>query len=123
MKKKVGILTFHRAINWGAMLQCYALYKIIESFGYDVDVIDYRQSHIEDQYEYVHNITTFKELKKILQKPRWWFGFIFKTLPNRIVRRYTSLKLIKSLTYSNKIKIVNDFPQQYETFVIGSDQV
>ncbi len=105
------------------MLQCYALYKIIESFGYDVDVIDYRQSHIEHQYEYLHRTTKFKELKKILLKPRWWFGFIFKTLPARILKKHTSLKLIKKLTYSNKITTAKDFPQEYETIVIGSDQV
>lgn len=123
MKKKIGILTFHRAVNWGAMLQCYALYKIIESFGYDVDVIDYRQSHIEHQYEYVHKTTTFKELRKILLKPRWWLGFIFKTLPARILRKHTCLKLTNNLTYSNKITTARDFPQEYETIVIGSDQV
>lgn len=123
MKKRIGILTFHRAINWGAMLQCYALYKTIEKLGYKVDVIDYRQPHIEHQYQYVHKATTFKELKNILLKPRWWFGFIFKTLPARILRKHTCLKLIKNLTYSNKVTTLSDFPQQYETIVIGSDQV
>lgn len=123
MSKKIGILTFHRAINWGAMLQCYALYKSIEKLGHKVDIIDYRQAHIEHQYEYVHKTTTYKELKKLLHRPRWWFGFIFKTLPGRIRRRSACLRLLNSLTYSNKVRTVNDFPQEYETIVIGSDQV
>lgn len=121
--KKVGILTFHRAVNWGAMLQCYALYKKIESLGYHVDIIDYRQAQIEHLYGHVHKITSFNELKKILLKPQWWFGFIFKAIPTRIRRKNTCLKLIGSLTYSNKTSTVRDFPQQYDTIVVGSDQV
>ena len=38
---KVGILTFHRALNYGAVLQCYALQESIKSLGYETYVIDY----------------------------------------------------------------------------------
>lgn len=44
---KIGILTFHRAINYGAVLQCYALSEILKSMGHKVDVIDYRPESIE----------------------------------------------------------------------------
>lgn len=40
-KKKVGILTFYNAMNYGAILQCYALQTEIESMGCDVEVVDY----------------------------------------------------------------------------------
>ena len=43
---KVGIITFHRAWNYGAVLQCYALQQAIKNLGHDVKVIDYRQSDI-----------------------------------------------------------------------------
>jgi hypothetical protein len=38
---KVGILTFHRALNYGAALQAYALRKTITDFGHECEVIDY----------------------------------------------------------------------------------
>lgn len=41
MGKKVGIMTFHRAPNYGAVLQTYALQTAIQNEGYDVEVIDY----------------------------------------------------------------------------------
>ena len=44
---KVGILTFHRAINYGAVLQCYALKETLSGLGHDVYVIDYRQPYVE----------------------------------------------------------------------------
>ena len=30
MNKKIGILTFHNAVNYGAILQCYALQNALE---------------------------------------------------------------------------------------------
>lgn len=39
--KKVGILTYHRSINYGAMLQAYALRYTIQKLGHDAEVIDY----------------------------------------------------------------------------------
>lgn len=40
-KKKIGILTLHRALNFGAVWQCYALKHACESFGHEVETIDY----------------------------------------------------------------------------------
>ena len=48
---RIGILTFHRAHNYGAVLQCYALQQILVRRGHDVRIIDYRQPWIEDQYK------------------------------------------------------------------------
>ena len=48
---KIGILTFHRAHNYGAVLQCYALKKTLEKMGHYVQVIDYRQKYTEKIYK------------------------------------------------------------------------
>jgi len=39
---KIGILTFHFADNYGAVLQAYALQTYIEALGHDVSIINYR---------------------------------------------------------------------------------
>lgn len=39
--KRIGILTFHRAHNYGAVLQYYALQCFLQSQGYQANVIDY----------------------------------------------------------------------------------
>ena len=39
---RVGILTFHDALNYGAVLQCYALQNTLMNLGYEVEVIDYK---------------------------------------------------------------------------------
>ena len=38
---KVGILTLHRAINYGAVWQCWALKQMCEKLGHQVQIIDY----------------------------------------------------------------------------------
>lgn len=40
-KQKIGILTLHRALNYGAVWQCYALKYTCESFGKEVETIDF----------------------------------------------------------------------------------
>lgn len=39
-KEKVGIITYHFARNYGAVLQCYALRKFLEKVGYDATVLN-----------------------------------------------------------------------------------
>ncbi len=47
----IGIITFHRAHNFGAMLQAWALKQILVHRGYNVNIIDYRCQSIEHSYE------------------------------------------------------------------------
>ena len=48
---RIGIITFHRAINYGAVLQTYALQKFLNVSNYDAEVIDYRCEHMENFYK------------------------------------------------------------------------
>lgn len=43
---RVGIMTFHSAANYGAMLQAYALSVAVSNLGYECEVIDYRNPYI-----------------------------------------------------------------------------
>lgn len=40
--KKVGILTFQQAVNYGAVLQMYALQKVVSALGYAFESINYQ---------------------------------------------------------------------------------
>lgn len=42
---RIGILTYHRAHNYGAVLQCYALQTYLRTLGHDAFVVDYRPSY------------------------------------------------------------------------------
>lgn len=48
---KIGILTFHCAHNYGAVLQAYALQTFLLSQGHDAYIIDYRPQYLTDVYK------------------------------------------------------------------------
>lgn len=118
---KVGILTFHRAHNYGAVLQCYALQKVIRDLGCEVEVIDYKQPHIESFYKKNIHLTVifnyFIHLK---------LSILFKYIRDYLL--YCKRKDLfrsfrqKYLNCSNTL-IDNLIPDYYDRYVIGSDQV
>ena len=47
---KIGILTYHRAINFGANLQLYSTYNYLENQGYVPIIINYLPQDLEALY-------------------------------------------------------------------------
>lgn len=62
--KRIGMITFHRAINNGAVLQAFALQKALLSLGCDARYIDYTATKIEQDY-YVKPLFKRKSIKSI----------------------------------------------------------
>ena len=48
---KIGILTFHRARNYGAFLQSYALKSYLLSIGVNAFIVDYWPKGHEEMYK------------------------------------------------------------------------
>ena len=48
---KVGVLTFHNAYNYGAVLQAYATQELVKSLGHEAEVIDYHNKKVDWAYE------------------------------------------------------------------------
>lgn len=112
---KVGIITFHNADNYGAVLQCYALQQFLISLGHVVNVIDYRNSHIEKAYEPEYKL---KDVIKSIIKLHYKSEYL-----NRSHKRaaFNTFRL-KYLKLSKRVSIDN-IPQDYDAYIIGSDQV
>lgn len=114
---KIGILTFHYALNFGAVLQAYGLQETLKSMGHDVYVIDYRPDYLINRYKLFNYKwhTNFSVCKNLL--------FIIRNLivmPQRLIR--------KQRFESFQKRFINLYPPKFETndfdaYVIGSDQV
>ena len=48
---KIGILTFHAADNYGAVLQAFGLKEVLKNAGHDVSILDYRPKYLTDPYK------------------------------------------------------------------------
>jgi len=67
---KVGLLTYHRAHNYGGVLQCYALQNYLIKNDIDCKVVDYRCEFLEKQYApySYRNIPPLKVIASIILK-------------------------------------------------------
>lgn len=118
--KKIGILTFHRAENYGAILQSYSLFSTLNLIkNLDVFLIDYRSNELEKPYRLIYfgndNKIIYNFLKSIALL---WKNIIKKKNFNSF--RRNNMLLTKSI-YDKKsfYNLLNEF----DYVITGSDQV
>lgn len=120
MSKRIGIITFHKAHNYGAFLQCYALQTYLDSIGEDAYVIDYDNKQIWDSYR----LCSKNQILFIFEKPSKIVTRFIKYCRRLFLRYGRYRKFIKSQKSLLKLQPVETIKQGfYDTIFIGSDQV
>lgn len=125
--KKVGILTFFRPINNGAVLQACAMSKIVlPKLGYTAELIDYRFERIEIDRSAFGIKRILREPKKI-EKARRVIADIVRFPVN-----YRQIKIFDAFIHKNLPVSQNVYYteedlkqrcQEYDAYVVGSDLV
>lgn len=113
--KKIAIITFHNAINYGAILQSFALQSFLNE-KYDCEVLDYQCDKIVNNYKYFYNIKSLKNIITSIIK------FPFAFLKNKRFKKFIkkNIKMSSKKYYSNNVNTADDI---YDCFITGSDQV
>jgi hypothetical protein len=116
---KIGILTFHNASNYGAILQAYALQRVLQSHTskYTVEIIDYQNVEI-DRTKRIYLVMGQPNMKNIvaalLNIPCRWQ----KEKGIRIFeKKYFNLSQRVNAATISQIK------SNYQKVIVGSDQV
>lgn len=123
-KKTAGIITMHKVMNYGSVLQAYALQQAITNLGYNTEIID---------YTYPNNFHLKNQPKKSLSYKIAKFGFgimrkiLFSVLYqgdkkskiNSFSKHYLNLS---SKTYDT-VESIQLNPPEYDVYITGSDQV
>lgn len=120
MARKVGILTFHCAHNYGAVLQAYATQALLSEAGYDVEIIDYRPDYLVKPYRRF-------ALSRLKGKD---FPSTVRHIASEILlvpvrcRRFNAFErfISRRLKLSERVD-AESFAGDYDTILIGSDQV
>lgn len=118
---KAAILTFHRAHNYGAVLQCYALNRAISKENIECITVDYWPDYFKSIYYYetrpslslkfLKKCIRYIQLKNILTKRNKAFEtFIEKRIP------------LTDKTYHNRSELTKE-ELNFDVFITGSDQV
>ncbi len=112
---KIGILTFHNALNYGAVLQAFGLQQVLKKQGADVQIINYLNPEVE---RWSSNWTLkYNSFIKIIYRLVFLYAPLMKL--KRDFRRFlcTNLNVTKQ-QYSK-----DDLPQNFDLVFIGSDQI
>ncbi len=113
---KIGILTYHRSHNYGALLQAVALKKVIEDVGNEVAYVDYWPYEHDQRYRVVNHV--YLKKAELLHKATY-ICRIAKNLPN-IIKRIRSFRKFIDRHIAPNCKSIDS---QYECIVYGSDQI
>lgn len=111
---KIGILTYHRVINIGAILQAYCVCEFYKSLGHDVELIDLRNRRTE-----------MTELRKLInvKKLRLNIDQInnYKSIRSFLKKNF----LLSEIRYSGSTNRFAAFLAQkkYDVISVGSDTV
>lgn len=128
---KIGIITIHNVNNYGAELQCCALYRKLRALGYDAEVINYlfgiHPNHIFDGEKRTVPISIKQIVKvKLLPVVQNLFCFFYKN--NKRIRNqrfddfHASFNRLTDTVYPSVKSLYNaDF--DYDVICVGSDQV
>ncbi len=121
---KIGILTYHRAENYGALLQAYAMMTYLRSLGHDVSFVDYWPKYHSDYFE-VFSLKAFmrSSLKSKLAKLNRLL-LMGHTLyqRKRTMQEFmsTQLGLPKHPIYTDRNLVTEE---SYDAVIYGSDQI
>ncbi|TXH20806.1 MAG: polysaccharide pyruvyl transferase family protein [Chitinophagaceae bacterium] len=113
---KIGILTFHKAHNYGAVLQAYALRKYLIQEGCDTNIVDYLSDVNRKS-----NLKCFFKRRNVISLS---INFVFKF--RRVLRRHKKFNYFIETYLSPKDTIKNSLNFRnldYDIYCIGSDQV
>ena len=109
---KIGILTFHWATNYGAVLQAFCLQEYLKERGHDVEIINYKPRHFDFGWNYLRRPWLLRRLRKDLltqQREKKLISF-----------RNTRLNL-SSRFFSTKDLLLAKV--DYDVVISGSDQI
>lgn len=115
---RIGILTFHAAQNYGAVLQCYALQTFLTGQGHKVSVIDYRNERLLEGYK-CFSIKRIKRRNLLL-----FCANLVKEICYYLPRKKRTIAfndfISSKLNLESTSSIVSN---PYDLIIVGSDQV
>ena len=121
-RKKIGILTFVNADNFGAVLQAYALSQYCSELGYDVELINYRVNSSKNNNV---NIVQCREtiLQKICRRLKIIKNHYRKVQMLKFSKFRRELLSVSRTPYNGDLEFLDKYQDDYDFIICGSDQI
>ena len=115
---KIGILTYHRSQNYGAMLQAVALRHQLEAMGHDARFVDYWPEYHRRMYAIFPAVSGLKSGARGWVR-QWCKGItLYHTLKKRIGKNQAFIR-----QYIEPYCLPYSASERYDMIVYGSDQI
>lgn len=110
---KIGIITFHNALNAGAVLQAYALQAFLSQLGHQVEFINYNPIRRYSFRDYIAKspLVMFNKWRNIFNGKRYTKLNDFNKVLSLSPQTYLSYEDLASK------------PMDYDLYIAGSDQI
>lgn len=118
--KKIGILTFHKSINYGSVLQAFALSNLLSKRGYAVEIIDYEPASYCTQYRIFEKNTSFHNVAANIRRLS-----VFDILLKQKIgfKKFREKYLPLSASKFTQASSPQEFSKYYDAVICGSDQI
>lgn len=120
---KYGIITFHRAENFGSVLQAWALSRFVKNQDNEAQVIDFDYQYDSKQYRLFRRHLYIK-------RPQAFIGDLLYLKYNKSRKqkftefrsRYLNMTE-KTYVYEKNVDEMKELNEQFDGFICGSDQI
>ena len=118
MKKRIGILTFHRSINYGAFMQAYSLSHYLARKFPDcvVEIIDYESKTMHEHYMPKISFMTFRHPVVSLKKRKQYDNFQSELNKLSLSKEHFEFD-------GNNESFTAYLKDHYDVVIVGSDAV
>ena len=120
MKTRIGILTFHKALNYGAALQAFALVHHLSTIGYQAEIIDFNPG------KHAANTALFVKPRGLGTAKKDVLNFLNLNYLKRRKQCFSAfqechfhLSQERNVTVSN----LGEVAAKYDAVICGSDQI
>ena len=114
--KRVAIMTFHRALNYGAKLQSYALLEAAKAFA-DAKILDYHCEVMEQFYYHLTLKSKAKVLAKWIVYPKFMYDSHIRE------KQFQEFDRFFRLSKPYYPWTVQKADEEFDCFLTGSDQI
>ena len=117
---KIAIITYHRSINYGSVLQSYALNKYLRQLGHTVETIDFSSDNQQKMYKH------YEKIGSVMSIARNVYSFIYNQAITKKEIRFNAFidQNIPLTDYrGNDYNGLCKLSSKYDLFLCGSDQI
>lgn len=129
-KQRIGITTlYYNSLNFGGVLQAYALCEALKQLGYDAQQILVQRVYVNSTrkvkwYEYFNVAKIFRKIKRMATAKKETKQN--KSLANIVAQRKKAFESFYNLVPHSQVYLQTELEKcldDYDTFITGSDQV